>query len=120
MNNLEVEKTVLNIDKDENIKNRPYYVEFKKSFAFDGKRYKGVDLTNICDLTAKDMIDAENYVKRMNIKSGFQSGEMIEQTSTYIFYMASRAAKLPLEFFYSLPASDAFIVKYKAMSFFLN
>lgn len=126
-----VEKTVLNenlaeenrIDKEETKEQKeenPYYIEFKKPFIWEGKEYKGVDLTNILDLTARNMIDAENYARKMNVKFNLQLGETVEQTMPYIFFLACRASNLPIEFFYDLPSKDALNVKYRTFHFLLN
>ena len=81
----------------------------------EGKDYTEVDLSGMDDLSAEDMIAADRYLTR----SGSFS-VMPEMTLEYACFIATRAAKQPIEFFRGLPPKDALKVKNRVTSFFYS
>lgn len=88
-------------------------IAFKKPFHFEGKEYAEVDLSGLEDLTASDMIAANKYIQRTS--AGIDV--MPEVSLEYACVLASKAAKLPIEFFTSLPPKEAMKVKNRVMGF---
>lgn len=88
-------------------------IVFKKPFKFEGKEYIEVDLSGLDDLTASDMIAANKYMQRTS--AGIDV--MPEVSLEYACVLASKAAKLPIEFFTSLPPKEAMKVKNRVMGF---
>ena len=88
-------------------------VKFNKPFRFDGKEYTEVDLSGLDDLQASDMIAVNKYMQRTS--SGIDV--MPEVSLEYACVLASKAARLPIEFFTSLPPREAMKVKNRVMGF---
>lgn len=91
----------------------PTFVRFSGTYKFEGKAYSGIDLAGLESLTAKDMVDAENWL----IKHGIVSA-LPEMTYEYVSFMASIASGQPIEFFKGLSPKNAIRVKNKVTSFF--
>jgi hypothetical protein len=87
-------------------------VEFKKPYIFEGKEYTSIDLSGIDDLSGNDLLEADKIYSA----SG-QFSPVPELTLAYTFAIASRATKLPLEFFNNLPAREALKVKNEVVRF---
>ena len=90
-------------------------VKFVKPYKFEGKTYEQVDMSGLDNIKAIDMIEANRAHDRAG---GFSF--MPELSMEYALLIASRAAKLPIEFFYGLPPRDAMRVKNKVTSFFFG
>lgn len=90
-------------------------VTFKKPYQFEGTEYKEIDLTEIENLTADSLVDAERIY---NAAGGFSM--MPEMSPLYAFAIASKATKLPLEFFRHLPIKDGLLVKNTVVGFLNN
>lgn len=90
-------------------------VTFRKPYNFEGKEYKEVDLSNIENLTADDLVETE---KIFSASGGFSM--VPELSPLYAFTIASRASKLPLEFFRHLPIKDGLAVKNTVVGFLNN
>lgn len=88
-------------------------IVFKKPYKFEGKEYDKVDLSGLEDLQASDMIAANKYMQRTS--AGIDV--MPEVSLEYACVLASKAAKLPVEFFTSLPPREAMKVKNRVMGF---
>ena len=88
-------------------------VKFSRSYDFEGKTYSEVDLSQMDDLTAKDMIEAEKYL----FKTGTVSA-LPDQAVGYVCFIASKIAGLPIEFFMGLSPRDMNRVKNKVTGFF--
>ena len=88
-------------------------VKFKKPYRFEGKEYAEVDLSGMEDLTGADMIAVNKIMSRTS--TGIDV--MPEVSVEYACYFAARAAKLPVEFFTSLPPRDLMKVKNRVMGF---
>ncbi|MEK4883674.1 hypothetical protein NST81_02935 [Bacillus sp. FSL W8-0223] len=92
--------------------NKEGVVEFKKPYTFEGKEYTSIDLSGIDDLSGNDLLEADKIYSA----SG-QFSPVPELTLAYTFAIASRATKLPLEFFNNLPAREALKVKNEVIRF---
>lgn len=77
-------------------------VRFRKPYQFEGKEYPEVDLSNLDNLTARDLMAIGRQVGRV------QGGTVVapELNPEYTVAIAARVASLPLEFFYGLPARE--------------
>lgn len=83
-----------------------HYITFEKPYAFKGKTYTGVDVSNIANMTTMNESEAENRLAR--------EGFVITETSTnYLFacVLASMATGLPEEFFTGLPLKETLKLK---------
>ena len=89
-------------------------IKFKKPYKFEDKEYTELDLSGLDDLTASDMIATNKYMQRT---SGGGIDVMPEVSLEYACVLASKAAKLPIEFFTSLPPREAMRVKNRVMGF---
>ncbi|MBP1924591.1 hypothetical protein J2Z76_000444 [Sedimentibacter acidaminivorans] len=87
-------------------------ITFKKPYNFEGSEYKEVDLSNIENLTTRDLIEADKI-----FNSSGQIALMNEMTTGYSCIIASKVAKLPVEFFESLPIREGLKVKNLVMGF---
>ena len=88
-------------------------VKFKKPYHFEGKEYTELDLSGLDDLQASDMIAVNKYMQRTS--PGIDV--MPEVSLEYACVLASKAAKLPIEFFTGLPPREAMKVKNRVMGF---
>lgn len=91
-------------------------IKFRNPYVFEGTTYNELDLTPLQNMTAEDMIAVN---KRMS-KGVFDADAQPELTLEYALLMASRATKLPIEFFYRLPAKEAIKVKNRVVIFFFG
>lgn len=90
-----------------------YVVKFKKPYEFERKVYEEVDLSGLDNLSATDMIAVQRILQRNNRGADL----MPELSMDYALEMAARAASLPSEFFYGLPAREAMKVKNRVVGF---
>lgn len=88
-------------------------IKLKKPYKFEGKEYTEIDLSGLEDLSAADMIAVNKYMDRT--ATGIQV--MPEVSLEYACVFASKAAKLPVEFFTNLPPKQAIKVKNRVMGF---
>ena len=96
-------------DEDEDSLN----LKLKKPYKFEGKEYTEIDLSGLEDLSAADMIAVNKYMDRT--ATGIQV--MPEVSLEYACVLASKASKLPVEFFTGLPPKQAIKVKNRVMGF---
>lgn len=89
-------------------------IKFKKPYSFEGKEYTEIDLSGMDDLTGADMIAVNKIMKR---NGGGGIDVMPEVSLEYACVLASKAAKLPVEFFTGLPPREAMKVKNRVMGF---
>lgn len=89
------------------------YVRFRRPFVFEDETYEGVDLSGLEDLSARDMIATQRVMER----SG-SINVIPEMSLEYACIFVSKATKLPVEFFQSLPPREAVKVKNRVTSFF--
>lgn len=112
--NMELEAAASEIPSDmENADSASMVIQFKKPYRFEGKEYLEVDLSGLDDLQASDMIAVNKYMQR----TGGGLDVMPEVSLEYACVLASKAAKLPIEFFTGLPPREAMKVKNRVMGF---
>lgn len=90
-----------------------YLIKFRKPFIFEDETYKEIDLNGLEDLSARDMIQAQRTMER----SG-SINVLPEMSLEYACIFASKATKMPVEFFQALPPKEAIKVKNKVTNFF--
>lgn len=110
--NMEIEAAEIAASTEENDE-MSMVVVFKKPYHFEGKEYTEVDLSGMDDLTGADMIAINKIMQRTS--AGIDV--MPEVSVEYAFHFASRAAKLPVEFFTNLPPKESMKVKNRVMGF---
>ena len=90
-----------------------YLIKFSKPVIFEDETYKEIDLSGLEDLSARDMIQAQRTMER----SG-SINVLPEMSLEYACIFASKATKMPVEFFQALPPKEAIKVKNKVTNFF--
>ena len=90
-----------------------YLIKFRKPFVWEDNTYTEIDMSGLEDLSAKDMIAAQRTME----KSG-SINVLPEMSLEYACIFASRATKMPVEFFQALPPKEAIKVKNKVTNFF--
>lgn len=88
-------------------------IVLSKPYNFEGKEYTEIDLNALEDLNTRDIIEAE---KEFTETGQFEM--MKEMTVGFSMIVASKATKLPTEFFIGLPAKYGFEIKNTIMAFF--
>lgn len=88
-------------------------IKFKKPYKFENKEYTEIDLNGLEDLQASDMIAVNKYMQR----TSHGIDVMPEVSLEYACVLASKATKMPIEFFTSLPPREAMKVKNRVMGF---
>lgn len=89
-------------------------IRLSKEYELDGKKIKEIDLSNLENITARDMIKAENKVKLSN-----RTEFLPELTLEYSLWIAYYATKIPIEFFLNLNFKDSRSVKVAIENFFI-
>lgn len=107
--------TTVDIGKQEKDKEETGYVEFTKPFEWEGDSYSGIDLSGLDFLSAKDMIQVQRTMER----SG-SINVLPELSLEYACLFASKATKMPVEFFQDLPPKEALKIKNKVTKFFFG
>ncbi len=105
------ETTQITVTEQEEIP--PTLVKFAKPYDFEGKTYTQIDLSGLETLTAKDMVDAENWLTRNGTVSALP-----EMSMQYANFIAARASGQPIEFFERLSPKNAIKVKNRVTNFF--
>jgi hypothetical protein len=90
-----------------------YKIVFKKPFVWEDETYTEIDLSGLEDLSAKDMIQTQRVME----KSG-SINVLPEMSLEYACIFASKATKMPVEFFQALPPKEAAKLKNRITSFF--
>lgn len=88
-------------------------IKFSKPYFFEGVEYTQLDLSGIENLSASDMIAVNRYMQRTN--PGIDV--MPEVSLEYAINIASKATKLPIEFFLAMPMKYSMKVKNRVMGF---
>lgn len=110
----DIEKVVGEVENDSPaVVDMSMVIKFKKPYFFERKEYTELDLSGLDDLTASDMIAVNKYMQRTT--AGVDV--MPEVSLEYACVLASKAAKLPIEFFTNLPPREAMRVKNRVMGF---
>ena len=89
-----------------------YLIKFRKPFVWEDNTYTEIDMSGLEDLSAKDMIAAQRTME----KSG-SINVLPEMSLEYACIFASKATKMPVEFFQALPPKEAIKVKNKVTNF---
>ncbi len=79
-------------------------LELRTPVEFEGVSYKEIDLSGLDGLTGKDIRELDNLFR---MKGGRIGGNVKEFDSLYLQLVASKATKLPLEFFDRIGIKDA-------------
>lgn len=90
-------------------------ISFNNPYLFEQSEHKEVDLKGLHDLSTTDIIDADKEFAETG-----QFAMMNEVTTGYACIIASKATKLPVEFFLRLPAKEGLKVKRTVMNFLNN
>ncbi len=90
-----------------------YLIKFRRPFIWEDNTYTEIDMSGLEDLSAKDMIAAQRTME----KSG-SINVLPEMSLEYACIFASKATKMPVEFFQALPPKEAIKVKNKVTNFF--
>ncbi|MCM1218097.1 MAG: phage tail assembly protein [Lachnospiraceae bacterium] len=90
-----------------------YLIKFRKPFVWEDNTYTEIDMSGLEDLSARDMIAAQRTME----KSG-SINVLPEMSLEYACIFASKATKMPVEFFQALPPKEAIKVKNKVTNFF--
>lgn len=90
-----------------------YLIKFRKPFVWEDNTYTEIDLSGLEDMSARDMIQAQRTMER----SG-SINVLPEMSLEYACIFASKATKMPVEFFQSFPPKEAIKVKNKVTNFF--
>lgn len=101
--------TTVAADPEEN----KYLIKFRKPFVWEDNTYTEIDLSGLEDMSARDMIQAQRTMER----SG-SINVLPEMSLEYACIFASKATKMPVEFFQALPPKEAIKVKNKVTNFF--
>lgn len=99
-------------EKEQEIKDNPYLITFKKPFVFEGVSYNDVDLSGLEDLSAADMIAVNKIIER-----GGTVNVLPEMSLEYACLISHRASGKPVEFFKALPPKEALKVKNRVTNF---
>ncbi|MEI2466657.1 phage tail assembly protein [Niallia taxi] len=103
------QETAGNTTKEEK---NPGLIKFNKPYNFEGNSYTEVDVSPIENLTAEDLIDAEDILAKSGVNAFVP-----ELNFTYLIIVAAKATGKPQEFFKRLPAKDGVKFKRAVMSF---
>lgn len=106
------EKEIITVAQEQEEENK-YLIKFRKPFLFEDEFYTEIDLSGLEDLSARDMIQAQRTMER----SG-SINVLPEMSLEYACIFASKATKMPVEFFQALPPKEAIKVKNKVTNFF--
>ncbi len=107
------QKEITTAAKTQEQEENKYLIKFRKPFIFEDETYKEIDLSGLEDLSARDMIQAQRTMER----SG-SINVLPEMSLEYACIFASKATKMPVEFFQALPPKEAIKVKNKVTNFF--
>lgn len=83
-----------------------YILHFAKPYHFEDETFTEVDLSEIENIKAQDMISVQKIINRSGDVSALP-----EMSIQYACYIASRITDKPVEFFTGLPAREAIKLK---------
>lgn len=92
----------------------PTKIEFKTPYNFEGKEYNEVEL-DLDSLTGKDFNDLTRQLKGSGWFAPIPAAD-----PEFCMHIAARAAKLPLEFFESLPVGAYGVTVQKVSNFLMS
>lgn len=90
-----------------------FIIKFDKPYNFEGKEYEEIDISNIENLSTRQLAEATKQ---------FSTSEYItpkpEADVNFCCIIAAEVTKLPREFFYNLPAKEGIKVRDLVQTFF--
>ena len=89
-------------------------VKFEKPFVFEDQEYGSLTL-DVENLTGKDLLDASRETRAFGDVT-----PLIELSKTYYAFIAAKAAKVPIELIWALPAREFSKVTVEAQNFLLE
>ena len=92
----------------------PYVVQLSKTYRFEGRDIKEVDLSGLEDLTTTD----GEYVDRVMAKLNYHPRDKYRDI-TYTKHIAMRVTNLPIEFFNGLKWKDQQVITSRIALYFL-
>lgn len=107
-----VSAPVVNEEEDEE---ESLIVYFKKPFTYENKVYESVDLSEIENLTGKQLCEIH---KRFTASQNFALTP--ETNPAFACFTASMVTELPIEFFYALPAKELNKIKRTVSAYFFG
>lgn len=84
-------------------------INFSKPFEFEGKTFESIDLSNLEDVTAAQLVSVEEQVTAI----------VPELSMDYALLLAAKVSNQPAAFFQSLPGKEGLKVK-RVVQGFLN
>lgn len=112
----ETEVTAINEEvdakKEQEMKENPFLVFFKKPYTFEKEKYESVDLSGLESLSAADMIAVNKTIER-----GGTVNVLPEMSLEYACLISARATGKPVEFFKGLPPKEALKIKNRVTNF---
>ncbi len=90
-------------------------IELSETYTFEGKEIKTVDLRNLRNTTAADMIKVSRF---LSMTGNAENNE--ELSLEYACVLAGTMTDLPIEFYKSLKARDAIQLKGRVTGFFFG
>lgn len=114
MGKLETNETdIVVVNESGEVIENEYVIVFNKPYTFEGQVYEKIDLGGLDNLTAADMMAANKVLDRSGSISFLP-----EMSLQYAVIIASKATKLPIEFFNGMHPKEAVKVKNRVVSFF--
>ncbi len=92
-----------------------FTVKLSKTYEFEGARISEIDLSGLENLTAEDVIKAQQSLTIQQYVTA-----QPETDPKYCLLMAAYATQLPSEFFYKLSAKDTSKLKLRVSSYFFD
>ena len=78
-------------------------LKLTRPYVFEGKTYEELDLSGLEDVTAGTL---ENVGRQVSKKNPGINPAVLEMSTPFCHMLAGRVAKLPLEFFLSMPVDQ--------------
>ncbi len=91
------------------------YLKFKRTFHWEDNDYEGVDLSGMESMTGDDLCQIHKQFDRLGIPASIK-----EQNPSFAAIVASRVTKIPLEFFFALPAKELNNIKNMVFAHFFT
>lgn len=92
-----------------------YNITFQKPYTFEGQTYEGIDLSNIENISTKQLVEVD--------KLFYSTGNIApnsEMSLAYACIVASKVSNKPLEFFTGLSGKEGIKVKTAVVNFLYN
>jgi len=91
-------------------------IKFRKPFIFEGKEYENIRL-DLDSLTGRDLVSAETESR---VIAGISSSPMTDFSKPYNAVVAAKAAKVPTDMIFDLPAREFTSVVITVQDFLLG